>query len=474
MNKNYESKKPRKSSIIYIKNFKTDSIIYLSLNEFKRHISDGMKMNDEYKITLFGLGYIGLPTASLFANSGVKVIGVARNKKRLNLINKGISPIKEPGLDDLVKKAAESGNLTATDDGLGAVKDSNTMIIVVPTPMDEFNRADLTSVKSTCRTISKGLKKGDLVIMESTVPQGTCDNIVIPLLEESGLKAGKDFSVAYTPERALPNNTIYEMTHNARVIGGVDENSTARAVNLYQKITEGEIIKVKNLITAETVKLIENTYRDVNIALSNEIAMICEGLGVDAIEAINVANHHPRVNLHIPGPGVGGHCLAIDPYFIVKTAEEKGMKAPLISISRVTNEGMPGHVVKIVEESLKEIGKGVNNSSIGILGVAYKGNVADARETPARAIIKILKEKDAQVYASDPHTPHDIIESLGAEAVDIDQVLECDCVVLVTDHDEFKMIKPEMIKNQIFICTRPILNPEDFKNSGIIFRGIGR
>jgi len=207
-----------------------------------------------------------------------------------------------------------------------------------------------------------------LVIVESTVPQGTCDNIVIPILEESGLKAGKDFSVAYTPERAIPNNTIYEMTHNARVIGGFDKKSTDRAVNLYQNITEGEVIRVKNMITAETVKLIENTYRDVNIALSNEIAMICNEVGVDAIEAIKVANYHPRVNLHTPGPGVGGHCLAIDPYFLVETAEEKGIKAPLISIARGTNEGMPNYVMKLIIDSLNEINKDINDSKVGILG----------------------------------------------------------------------------------------------------------
>lgn len=431
-------------------------------------------MNDTYKIALFGLGYIGLPTASLFANSEVKVIGVARNKEKLDMINKGVSPISEPGLDELVKNAVESGNLTATDDGLGAAKVSNTMIIVVPTPMDEFNRADLTAVKDTCQTISTSLKRGDLVIVESTVPQGTCNNIVIPILEKSGLKAGEDFGVAYTPERAIPNNTIYEMTHNARVIGGVDKNSVDKAADLYQNITEGEIIKVKNLITAETVKLIENTFRDVNIALSNEIALICEGLGVDAIEAINVANHHPRVNLHIPGPGVGGHCLAIDPYFIVETAEENGMKAPIISTARYTNEGMPNHVAKIILESMMEADKKIDNSSIGILGVAYKGNVADARETPAKALISILKGKGANVYASDPHAPTETIESLGAKPADMDEILSCDCVVLVTDHDEYKDIKPEMVKSPIFVCTRPIINPEDFEGSGIIFRGIGR
>jgi len=431
-------------------------------------------MIQKNKITIFGLGHIGLPTASLFANNGFQVTGIARDKEKLDLINSGRSPIDEIGLQDLIEKAVSEDNLTASYDGLAAVKASNIMIIIVPTPMDEYNHADLRAVKSTCQTISKGLKKDDLVIIESTVPQGTCDNIVIPILEKSGLKAGKDFSVAYTPERAIPNNTIYEMTHNARVIGGLDEKSTNRAVELYQHITVGEVIKVKNLITAETVKLIENTYRDANIALSNEIAMICEELGVDAIEAIKVANHHPRVNLHIPGPGVGGHCLAIDPYFIVETAEDFGVKAPLISTARIINEGMPGHVLKIIIETFKEANMDIDKSEIGILGVAYKGNVSDARETPAKALINMLKEKGARVYATDPHTPRETIKSLGAIPADMERVLKCDCTVLVTDHNEYKEIKPGMVKSPIFICTRPVLNPDVFHKKGIIFRGIGR
>lgn len=431
-------------------------------------------MIEKNKIVIFGLGHIGLPTASLFANKGFKVAGIGRDQEKLDLINQGTSPIEETGLQELMEKAVSKGNLTASYDGLSLVKASNIMIIIVPTPMDEHNRADLQAVKSACHTISKGLKKDDLVIVESTVPQGTCDNIVIPILEESGLKAGKDFRVAYTPERAIPNNTIYEMTHNARVIGGLDKKSTELAAELYQNITVGEVIRVKNLITAETVKLIENTYRDVNIALSNEIAMICEELGVDAIEAIQVANHHPRVNLHIPGPGVGGHCLAIDPYFIVEKAEQIGTNAPLISAARLINEEMPGHVIKIITDTYEELGMDLGGSDIGILGVAYKGNVADARETPARALITMLKDRGASVYATDPHTPPETIELLGAIPADMGRVLSCDCTVLVTDHDEYKQIQPEMVKSRIFICTRPVLDPEKFIKKGIVFRGIGR
>lgn len=431
-------------------------------------------MNKEkLKITIFGLGHIGLPTAALFVNSGIRVIGVERNKKKISIINEGKSPIMEPGLDELVHNAVEKHKLTATDNGIEAVTQANVIIVIVPTPMDKFNKADLDAVKSACKTISKALKKGDLVVIESTVPQGTCENIVIPILEKSSLKAGKDFGVAYTPERAIPNNTIYEMTHNARIIGGIDQKSTEMAAAIYQKITMGEIIKVKDLITAETVKLIENTYRDVNIALANEIAMICEGLGVDAIEAIKAANLHPRVNIHTPGPGVGGHCLAIDPYFIVETAEENGLDAPLIKNARRINERMPNHISKVIKEALNESGQEIKGSKIGILGVAYKGNVADARETPSEPLTHILKEKGAEVIAHDPFTPKEKIKLLGALPSNIEDVLKCDCVVLITDHDDYKKITPEMIQNKVLVCTRPILNAQNFKDKGLIFKGIG-
>lgn len=426
------------------------------------------------KITVFGLGHIGLPTAALFANKGLEVSGVDVNNKTIELVNKGLSPVSEPGLDELVKKAVADGKLVAVEDGVEASKNSTVMIVIVPTPVDENKKSDLSAVKSACNSISKGLKKDDLVIIESTIPPRTCEDIVIPILEKSGLKAGDDFGVACTPERALPNNTIYEMTHNARVIGGINGESADKAASLYGNITDGEIIKVKNLITAEMVKLMENTYRDTNIALSNEMARVCEKLGIDAIDAIEAANHHPRVDIHIPGPGVGGHCLSIDPYFIVEMAEKEGVESILIRDARVVNEKMPQHVAEMVKETLGDAGKQVKNSKVGILGVAYKGNVADARETPAEPLIKLLIQEGAEVYAHDPHTSPEIIKSFGTAPVSMKEVLKCDIVVLITDHNEYKDITPDMIENKLFICTRPILDPARFKDKGVIFKGIGR
>lgn len=430
-------------------------------------------VNKYLNISIFGLGYIGLPTAALFAKNGLNVIGVELKKDKVAAVNAGSSPILEPGLGELVHEVVKSGNLIATDEGVTACKSSNVMIIIVPTPKDGANNSELSAVKSACETISKGLKNGDLVIVESTVPPKTCEDFVIPLLEKSGLKAGSDFGVAYTPERALPNNTIYEMTHNARVIGGIDQESTNKAADLYGKITDGKIIKVKNLVTAEMVKLMENTFRDTNIALANELALVCETLGIDVFEAIQAANHHPRVNIHTPGPGVGGHCLSIDPYFIVETAEKRGFETHLIKTARDINNFMPLHVAELVTKSLQEVGKEVSSSKIGVLGVAYKGNAADARETPAKLLIKTLNDEGAEILVHDPYVSSETINSLGGQPVNFEEALDCDCVVLLTDHEVYKKIEPEMIKNGIFVCTRPILDPHNFLEKGIIFKGVG-
>jgi len=264
------------------------------------------------------------------------------------------------------------------------------------------------------------------------------------------------------------------MTHNPRVIGGIDEKSSNKAAFIYKRITKGEIIILRDLATAEMVKLMENTYRDTNIALANEFALICDSLGIDAIDAINAANFHPRVNIHTPGPGVGGHCLSIDPYFIVEMAEEQGTPARLIKTARNINEKMPLQVAKMVDAILKEGGKSINNSTVGLLGVAYKGNVADIRETPAQTLITDLVYRGADVLANDPYVNPDLITAMGAKPVEMKEALNCDCVVLLTDHDQYLQITPKMIKNSLFVCTRPILEPKEFRKQGVIFMGVGR
>ncbi len=425
---------------------------------------------NEIKVGIFGLGHIGLPTAAILANNNIHVIGADVNEDTVKNINQGKVSFKEPGLDSLVENALKSNYLKATSDLEFAARESDIQIIIVPTPIYEDKSADISYVISACKSIKKGLSKGNLVIIESTVPPETGNKIVKTILEESGLKCGKDFMLAYSPERALPNNTIYEMTHNVRVVGGYDEKSANLAIKLYSHITSGDIIKVKDITSAEMVKLMENTYRDVNIALSNEFALICEKIGVDVNEVIGAANYHPRVNIHTPGPGVGGHCIPVDPYFLIELAKNHGISADLIKSSRKINNSMPEHVLNILLDNIK--GK-KDDFSVGILGISYKGNVDDVRESPSKDIIDLLKSHNFNVVAHDPLVSCDVIESFGVKSVSYDDALSCDCVIVMTDHDLYKNITPEMVVNKFIISTRPILDSSLFRDNGINFQAIG-
>ncbi len=422
---------------------------------------------DTVNVGIFGLGHIGLPTAAILANNNIHVLGADVNEETVKNINQGRCNFEEPGLSDLVKNSVQNNYLSATSDLEYAAKLCDILIVIVPTPIYEDKKADLSYVISACDSIKKGLKKGNLVIIESTVPPETGINVVKPILEESGLKCGEDFYLSYSPERALPNNTIYEMTHNVRIVGGINDKSADLTAQLYSHVTQGDIIKVKNITSAEMVKLMENTYRDVNIALSNELAMICEKIDVDVNEVITAANYHPRVNIHTPGPGVGGHCIPVDPYFLIETAEKYGGYARLISDSREINNEMPKHVIDLLMNCKENI------NTVGILGIAYKGNVEDIRETPSKKLIELLLEKDFNVVAHDPIVKNEIIESFNVKSVSYEKVLDCDCVILMTDHDLYKNLRPDMLKNKFIISTRPILDSTLFRNSGVNFQAIG-
>lgn len=422
---------------------------------------------DNKQIGIFGLGHIGLPTAAILANNNIHVLGADVNENTVNNINQGICNFEEPGLNSLVKDAVKNNYLSATTDLEYVANTCDIIIVIVPTPIFENKKADLTYVISACESIKKGLKKGNLVIIESTVPPETGINVIKPLLEESGLICGEDFYLSYSPERALPNNTIFEMTHNARIIGGFNEKSADLTAQLYSYITQGEIIKVKNITSAEMVKLMENTYRDVNIALSNELAKICEKINVNANEVINAANYHPRVNLHTPGPGVGGHCIPIDPYFLIEIAEKYGETAKLISDSRLINDSMPDHVLSI----LSKFNDGI--STVSVLGIAYKGNVDDVRETPSKKLIELLIKNEYKVVAHDPIVKKEVIETFNVDSVSYEDSLKSDCIIIMTDHDMYKELKPEQVKDKLVISTKPILDSDKFREAGINFQAIG-
>ncbi len=377
------------------------------------------------KICVLGLGYIGLPTASMFAVQGMWVVGVDVNPQAVETVNKGNVHIQEPGLDTIVKAATHSGHLVARS----TPEPSDVFIIAVPTPITSDKTADLSAVMAATKSIVPYLRQGNLVILESTVPPGTTYNVVVPILENSGMKAGLDFQVAHAPERVLPGQIMTELVQNDRILGGIDQKSAERCQELYRRFVNGNIY-LTDATTAEMVKLVENTYRDVNIALANELARISTELNINVWEVINLANKHPRVNVLQPGPGVGGHCIAVDPWFIVERAP---ITAQIIKLARTSNDEMPNFVCQAILLMLE----GINQPVVTVLGVAYKANVDDARESPAHHIIAGLKQAGCVVKVHDPYVyPHFNLEEAVSQA---------DCLALLVDHRDYLNLDPAML-----------------------------
>jgi len=385
------------------------------------------------KICVLGLGYIGLPTASTFATHGLQVVGVDVNKKVLETLRKGELHIHEPGLRTLVNGALGSGNLTISD----TPELADAFIIAVPTPFDNDKHADLSAVKAAGRAIVTHLRPGNLVVLESTSPPRTTRDVLAPILEESGLKAGTDFLLAYSPERVLPGKILQELIENARVVGGIDQASAEAGRKLYQTFVRGEIV-LSDATTAEMVKLMENTYRDVNIAIANEFARLGERFEVDIWEAIEIANRHPRVAILQPGPGVGGHCIGVDPWFLVEAAPDI---THLVKTARQVNDSQPGHVVNLVKNALGAP-RSLASRKIAVLGLSYKANVDDLRESPAIEIAQLLVEAGAQVCAYEPYKLNAAIPGVQtvtsiAEAIEAAEVL-----LLLVKHKEFVELNP--------------------------------
>lgn len=375
------------------------------------------------KVCVLGLGYIGLPAAALISSKGIKVVGVDINPDIVKKVSEGRVHFEEPDLDGLVIRAVTRGMLTAQLTPCPA----DVYIIAVPTPINEDKTADLRAVKNATESIVEHLRPGSLVILESTVPPGTTEEFCLPILEKSGLTAGKDFYLSFCPERVLPGKIVAELVTNDRVLGGLNRASAEKAASFYRRFVRGNLY-LTNLKTAETVKLIENSFRDVNIAFANEVSLIADELGIDVWEVISLANKHPRVNILNPGPGVGGHCIAVDPWFLVQ--KMPGITS-LISAARRRNDSMPDHVVAKVEAVTR------SGAKVACLGAAYKANVGDVRESPAIQIIRKLIEKGYEVSVVDPH----VTELGDIQLVSLEEALQAaECVVLLVDHSEFASV----------------------------------
>lgn len=384
-------------------------------------------------ICVLGLGYIGLPTACTFANHGVNVIGVDINREIVHGLQNGHLHIYEPGLRSLVESALQSGNLHIQE----APQTADAFIIAVPTPITKEKKADLEAVRSAAHSLIPHLRKGNLVILESTSPPRTTIDIVAPILEQSGLKAGSDFLLAYSPERVLPGKILEEIIQNTRVIGGIDEKSAAAGKELYSTFVKGDIL-LTNSTTAEMVKLMENTYRDINIAAANEFAHLADRFGVNVWEAIQIANRHPRVNILNPGPGVGGHCISVDPWFLVEAAPDI---SPLVHTAREINDAQPHYVVNTMENKIGQL----QGKKIAVLGLSYKPNIDDLRESPAIEIVHLLEQKKAQVTVFEPYKPNGYQGTAKSAATFEETVRDCEIIVLLVAHKAFKELKPEEV-----------------------------
>ena len=396
----------------------------------------------QHTVCVLGLGYIGLPTASFLATKGCKVIGVDVSSEVVDTINRAEVHIQEPELDVLVRSAVHSGNLTAQTEPASA----DVFFITVPTPIRDDRKPDLSYVRSASQAIAPHIQPGNLVVLESTCPIGTTEDLVLETLIEEGVPVDQGVLVAHCPERVLPGRILIELVQNDRIVGGINEASTKAAADFYRQFVSGEVFETTAKV-AEMTKLTENTFRDVNIALANELSIICDKHDIDVWELIRLANRHPRVDILNPGPGVGGHCIAVDPWFVVASAPEQ---AKLIKAARTVNDDKPRWVVDKVKAKADRL----KAPAIACLGLAFKANVDDLRQSPAVDIVRDLQRDEVgKLLICEPnietHPEFDLVPLADA-------VAEADIILLLVDHKEFKALNAHRIQDKIIIDTRGV------------------
>ncbi|MCS1381327.1 nucleotide sugar dehydrogenase [Lysinibacillus sphaericus] len=414
-------------------------------------------------ICVVGLGYIGLPTAVMFANHGIKVHGVDVNPAAVKSIQEKKLHIEENGLQERLNKAVDEGFLTAST----TPQEADVFIVAVPSPINPDNTANLEYVRQATASIVPYVRKGNLVILESTVPPKTVEHIMLPELIKANLEFGVDLFVAHSPERVIPGRIFEELVNNDRIVGGIDPISAQMTKELYQTFVNGTI-HLTDATTAELVKVMENTYRDVNIAFANELAKMAEKLDVNIWEAIKFANYHPRVNVHFPGPGVGGHCIAVDPWFLVELG---GEQAQIIHLSRNTNDSMPSYTAQRTQAILNE--NKIAGGKVAVLGLAFKGNVDDMRESPSTIVIDELQNLGLEVISYDPHIKEN---KHATQTQSLEEATkDADIIVVLTDHNEFKAMDAAAItvKTKIVFDTKNCLNRDKWQEAGFQFHLLG-
>lgn len=430
----------------------------------------------DIKIAVYGLGKMGLPLAVTFAKHSFNVIGVDINKKTVEQINNGINPVsEEKGLSLILQKVIKKKLLKATTDGVQASKDSDIKVIIVPIFLDEKNNPDLTILEDVVGKIAGGLQKGDIVILESTAPPGTTLNIVGKMLENiSGFTLNKDFGVAHCPERISSGTAITDIEGRLcpKIVGGSDLKTTHVTQFLYKKINQLGVITVQNPTVAEVTKIWGEVYRDINIAFANNLYLICRELGINASEVIKASNTNPYSRILTPGPGVGGHCIPVYPYFILNKTKSN---QELLKLARKINDSMPKHFIDLAKDALNEKGIPFKKANILILGLAYRAGVKETRKSPGLKIAQELSDETPHIFAFDPLFNRREIESFGIQYKK--GFSDIDCIIITTDENDFKKLDwkkiGDQMKTKIVVDAKNIINLQALNKMGFTVRRIG-
>jgi UDP-N-acetyl-D-glucosamine dehydrogenase len=427
---------------------------------------------EQKNVAIVGLGYVGLPLALLAAHKGYRVYGIDIQASKVELLRKGESPITDPVIKENLRTVPKDLISFGTD--YTEVKDASIIVICVPTPVRDNHTPDLGPVENAARGIAAHLRAGSLIILESTVNPGVSEDVILPILEKaSGLKGGKDFDLAHCPERINPGDPKWRVENIPRVVGSLTEEGLKRAVEFYESIIENSITPMGSLKEAEAVKIVENSFRDINIAFVNELAMSFSRLGIDVIEVIKGASTKPFAFMaHYPSCGVGGHCIPVDPYYLIEYAQKNGFHHDFLSLARRINNKMPEFTVEQLILALNKREMAIKGSVVAVLGLAYKPNIDDCRESPAFHVIKELERHEAKVRVFDPHVPS------KSTVQNLDEALEgADAVVIVTAHDEFRALTPEALaarKVKVMVDGCNCLDKNEFAPSPVTYAGIGR
>lgn len=424
--------------------------------------------NKSLTVSVFGQGKMGLPISVVFLNAGYKVIGVDIEPKLVEDLNKGIfTNLSEPGVDEGIRTAIEARRYKATLSIEEALLESDIIVIIIPIILDENRIPDLTPLTDLMEKIGKNLIRGHLIIQETTLPIGTTEDVLLPILEiHSGLTAGQDFGLGFSPERTYTGKVLQDITENyPKIIGGINSKTTDRMALFYNSFVERGVIKMSSPKAAEAAKVFKGVFRDINIAIANELSKISEKLDIDFYEIREAVNSEPSGNLLLPGAGVGGHCIPVYPHFLIQSAKNLGIKPTLLTAGREVNMSMSQHVVDKITNNLELLGKKLNLSKIVLLGLSYRGNVKEHRYSPTIDIINLLSELKADVYLHDSlYSEAEIQNIVGVNFIEnLEKVLlHADCVVLLADHREYEsslvsLMEKQAKKPYIFIDTRRII-----------------